>query len=513
MLNIRPYNNKEYLLFPPFIGDYLPKEHLSHVIDEAVEEIDLTPYYRKISTVGNPAYDPALMIKIWFYGYATRTYSSRKIDDKVNTDVAFIYLAGMQKPDFRTISDFRKNNLNELKNSFVDILQICHRLGMTQLGNISLDSKVMKANASASRTYDEKELIKERQEIQKAIEEYLEKVNQTDIEEDKKYGPDKRGNELPEDIRDKENRIKKMKQVIEQLKQAQEKLKNSGKKKINLTDEGAQFQKDKSRIIPGYRVQIAVDSKEQIIVANDVTPDQCDASQLIPMVDEICENVKELKKENNNDEKEKLKIIADSRYNSELNLAELENKENIEPYIPDMRHQAKKQGHKTTESSPFHMSKFVFNQEGNYFVCPVGKKLNYIKQKKYRNRLVSIYTCKECNNCHHFGKCTTDKNGRSIWVSEYAHLVKKMRQKLSTSEGKKIYGLRKITVEPVLGNLSQNLGFREFLLRGKEKVKGEFSLMCTAHNILKIAKSVRCLGKTLKEILTIPEPVLLIDSS
>lgn len=104
MLNIRPYSNKEYLLFPPFIGDYLPKEHLSHVIDEAVEEIDLTPYYRKISTVGNPAYDPALMIKIWFYGYATRTYSSRKIDDKVNTDVAFIYLAGMQKPDFRTIS-------------------------------------------------------------------------------------------------------------------------------------------------------------------------------------------------------------------------------------------------------------------------------------------------------------------------------------------------------------------------------------------------------------------------
>jgi transposase len=141
----------------------------------------------------------------------------------------------------------------------------------------------------------------------------------------------------------------------------------------------------------------------------------------------------------------------------------------------------------------------------------LGKKLNYIKQKKYRNRLVSIYTSKECNNCHRFGKCTTDKNGRSIWVSEYAHFVKKMRQKLSTSEGKKIYGLRKITVEPVFGNLSQNLGFREFLLRGKEKVKGEFSLMCTAHNIL--AKSVRCSGKTLKEILTIPEPVLLIDSS
>jgi uncharacterized protein YoxC len=247
----------------------------------------------------------------------------------------------MQKPDFRTISDFRKNNLNELKNCG-HTSNLSSAWYNYSIGNISLDSKVMKANASTSRTYDEKELIKERQEIQKAIEEYLEKANQTDIEEDKKYGTDKRGNELPEDIRDKEKRIKKMKRIIKQLKQAQEKLKQSGKKKINLTDEDAQFQKDKSRIIPGYRAQVAVCSKEQIIVANDVTPDQCDTSQLIPMVDEICENVKELKKESNNPEKEKLKIIADSRYNSELNLAGLENKENIEPYIPDMRHQAKK---------------------------------------------------------------------------------------------------------------------------------------------------------------------------
>jgi transposase len=453
------------------------------------------------------------MIKIWFYGYATKTYSSRKIEEKLYKDVAFIYLAGMQKPDFKAISEFRRKNISELRNSFVDILQICHRLGLTGLGEISIDSKVVKANAAPRRTYDEKELIKEREELEKAIQEYLEKANNTDVEEDEKYGPEKRGNELPKDIRKKEDRVKKMKRIVEQLKQAQEKLGESSKKKINLTDEDAQFQKDGARLISGYRTQVAVDSKEQIIVANDVTNDQCDSSQLLPMVEQTCENVKELKKEDNNDEKNKLKVIADSRYNSESNLAELETKEEIDPYIPDMREQAKKRVHKTPENSPFYMSKFNFNQEENYFECPVGKKLNYIKQKKYRNRLVSIYTCKECNNCHYFGKCTTDKNGRSIWVSEYAHLVKRMRQKLSTSEGKKIYGLRKITVEPVLGNLSQNLGFREFLLRGKEKVKGEFSLMCTAHNILKMAKYVRCLGKTLKEILTIPEPVPLIDSS
>jgi transposase len=271
MLNIRPYNNKEQLLFPPSIGDFIPKDELVHIVDEAVEEIDLTPYYRKISAVGNPSYDPALLVKIIFYGYCVKTYSSRKIEDKLYRDVGFIYLAGMQKPDFRTISDFRKNNLEELKKSFVDILQICHHLGMTKLGTISLDSKAMKANASASRTYTEKELIEQQEELEKVIQEYLEKSNQTDEEEDQKYGSDKRGNELPQDIRDKEQRIKKMKQVVEQLNQAREKLKSSNKEKINLTDNEAQFQKDKSRKILGYRVHIAVDDKEQVIVANDVT--------------------------------------------------------------------------------------------------------------------------------------------------------------------------------------------------------------------------------------------------
>ena len=497
MLNIRPYNNKEQLLFPPSIGDYLSKDHLANVIDEAVESIDLTPYYRKISSVGNPSYDPALEIKIWFYGYCVKTYSSRKIEERLDTDVAFIYLAGMQKPDFRTISDFRKNNLNELRNSFVDILQICHRLGLTKLGNISIDSKVMKANASADRTYNEKELIKEREEIQKAIEEYLQKANQTDEEEDKLYGPDKRGNELPENVRNKEERIKKMKQIAQQLKQAQEKLKQSGKKKINLTDSDAQFQKGTGKIIPGYRAEIAVDSKEQVIVANDVTNEQNDAPQLLPMVDKTLENVKALEPEKfseDNQNKKPIKLPADAGYSSGKNLSELETakyKDKIDPYIPDTNSQTKERGKGYDVSSPFHRSKFLYNEKENSFTCPCGKTLYYMGQYLSHDILYSVYRCRDCKSCQHFGKCTVNKNGRFIQISEHQHLIDKMRQKLSTPEGKKIYGKRKITVEPVFGNLSQNLGFREFLLRGVEKIKGEFSLMCSAHNLLKIARFLR----------------------
>jgi len=101
------------------------------------------------------------MIKIWFYGYATKVYSSRKIEEKLRSDIAFIYLSGMEKPDFKTISEFRRKNINALRDTFVEILQICNRIGMTRLGTISIDSKVMKGNASSERTYTEEEIIKE----------------------------------------------------------------------------------------------------------------------------------------------------------------------------------------------------------------------------------------------------------------------------------------------------------------------------------------------------------------
>jgi transposase len=291
-LNVKPYSNKQLLLFPASIGDYLREDDLAHVVDEAVEQIDIAPYYRKISPIGNPSYHPALMIKLWFYGYATKTYSSRKIEEKLHKDIAFIYLAGMQKPDFKAISEFRRKNLPELKNSFIDILQICHRLGLTGLGEICIDSKIIKANASISRTYGRKKLAREQEEIESAIQEYLEKANQTDIEEDKKYGANGRENELPPEIRRKSERIKKMRRIREELKQISESLKD--RNSINLTDKDAGVQKDRFRKTVGYRSQLAVDLKEQIIVANNVTSKSVDTQELIPMTEKVIENIKKL---------------------------------------------------------------------------------------------------------------------------------------------------------------------------------------------------------------------------
>lgn len=512
-LNVKPYTNKQLLLFPASIGDYLPEDDLAHVVDEAVEEIDLTAYYRKIPSVGNPSYHPALMIKLWFYGYAIGTYSSRKIEEKLHKDVAFIYLASMQKPDFKAISEFRRKNLAELKDSFVDILQICHRLGLTRLGEISIDSKIIKANVSISRTYGEEKLSREEKEVETAIKEYLEKAGQIDIEEDRKYGADGRKNELPEGIRGKEGRIKKLREVAKGLKQIRKKL--EARKSINLTDMDAGVQKDKSKKVAGYRSQVAVDSKQQIIIANNVTSKSVDTQELLPMAGQAVENIKRLESlEAKKDSKEeKIKLFADSGYSSSENLAELDKKGSLDPYIPDMRYQGKERGRKTDEGDEFHSSKFTYHKKGNYCVCPEGKRLNFSQIMRHHNKEYLLYKASNCKKCIHFQDCANGRKSKYIWISKDRHFVKKMRQKLSAEEGRKTYKRRKITAEPVLGNLTQNLGFREFLLRGIEKVRGEYSLMCTAHNILKITRFLKQQGIRLKEALAMPKPLAALDTS
>jgi len=501
-LNVRNYNNKEMLLFPPAISDFLPKDDLAHVVDEAVEEINLTPYYRKLPPVGNPSYHPAMMIKLWFYAYATGTYSSRKVENKLYKDIAFIYLAGMQKPDFKAISEFRRKNIKELRDSFVDILRICHRLGIAKLGEISIDSKVMKANANSSRTYSEKEIEEEQEIMEKALK-YLEEANRVDDEEDREFGTDKRGNELPEEISQKERRVKRIREEAKKLKEAKERMKSGGKEKINLTDRDAQFQKDKGRVLAGYRGELAVDAENQVIVANDLTNEQNDAPYPVTKVERVLENVTLI--EGTGEVREPLKVSADAGYSSGKNLAELEKeeyKDKIDPYIPQTNSEEKERGKGHDVRSPFHRSKFKYDERENSFTCPCGKKLRYSGQSQKDGVKYSVYrNYRDCRLCEYFGKCTTNKQGRFIWVSEHQPLIEKMKEKLRSKEGKEVYGKRRTVVEPAIGNMSYNLGFREFLLRGIEKVRGEYSLLCTAHNLLKIRTFLKKYGVSLKEML------------
>lgn len=476
-LNVRNYNNKEMLLFPASIGDYLPKDHSAWVVDEVVDHLDLKCLYAKVPSVGNPSYHPKMMLKILFYGYATSAFSSRKIKKALESDVAFIFLAGMQKPDFRTISDFRKNNLTELAEIFVQIVRLCRELGLVELGHIALDSTVIKASAHRDQFQDKEQLTEEEKKLHAQIQELLDAAEKTDAAEDKFYGHDICGDELPKELRSSQERLKK-------IREAKKRLQEQPINEVNLTDPDATFQKQRSGIVtPGYRAEVAVDKKEQIIVACDVTSKRTDYEQLIPLVEQVEANLPETSSQDS------VVITADSGYSSMEKLAKLELKEHIDAYIPDAKYQGKQRGKIIDEDSPFHKKNFTYDAKNNVYVCPDNKRLFFRRRRREKSgAMCSVYQCREYRGCQYAGVCTTNRDGREIRICDNAGVLYRMRHKLDTAEGKQIYRRRKVIVEPVFGNIKHNLGFREFLLRGLKKVKGEFALIAIAHNILKIAK-------------------------
>jgi len=213
-MNIRPYNQKQQFLFPPRLQDFVPQDHESIVINDIVEKFSLEDFYRRIPEVGNPSYHPKLMVKIIFYALSNGLTSSREIAKRCCTDTAYMFLAAMQQPNFRTISKFRLKYADEIANLFVQIILLCQQLGLISMEHISIDGTKIKANASGSQLYDMERAENERKRLKEAISTKLEEMNAQDIADDEIYGPENSGYQLPDDIKDAEQRLKKLDKLI-----------------------------------------------------------------------------------------------------------------------------------------------------------------------------------------------------------------------------------------------------------------------------------------------------------
>ena len=471
--NLRPYNQDQMQLFPPSVQSLIEADDLCMVVNDVVKALDLSCLYKKVASEGNPAYHPAMMLKIYFYAYARGIFSSRRIAQALKENIAFIFLAAWQKPNFRTISDFRKKNLKELGLLFAQIVQLCRQLGMVKLGHIAIDGTKIKANASEASTYD-------RERIEKEIKRWLETAEAIDQQEDALYGADKTGDELPEEIRDPEKRIKKLKEL-------KKKLDAEGGQKINKTDPDAVFMKTTHGIKTAYNAQVAVDAEQQVIVAADVTNDASDVDQLLPMVEQTEKNTSEKVNE----------LSADSGYSSGENLKAMATGE-IDAYIPDRDYQSYQRG-KTP--GDFDKESFVYDPRRDCYICVEGEELHFSHlQKRKKKEPLRIYRGKSCQACRYFGLCTTSRNGRSISRHPYEKELRQMRRKLDSELGKAIYGKRKYSVEPPFGHIKSIMGFTCFQLRGKQKVTAEFKLVSIAHNLRKIWFYLKSNGNKLADM-------------
>jgi transposase len=434
------YDQKQQFLLPLNLEEFVSEDHISRVLNDLIDVVDISAIESTYSENGCPAYHPRLFLKILFYGYLINIRSSRKIDDMTQTDTAFMYLAAMQKPDFHTICRFRSTHLDSIKEIFSQIVTFCKEMGLIG-SSISID--------------------------------------ETDELEDEIYG-DSTPYQMPEELVDKKYRLEK-------IKAAKKKMDEEKLKKVNITDTDAKIMKHKDGSKkPSYNCQVAVDEKEQIIVAVDLVDEENDLHQIEPMI----ENVKETLGYKPN------VVLADAGYFSYDNVKFLLDEE-IDAYIPDNFYEVEKRG----KTKKFRKSLFTYDEKKDCYYCPAAFEIPFTRiQKREDEPDLRYYVCKYCSLCVLKNACTESKN-RTISRDPREYLMEDMRAKLDTEEGTEQYQNRMSTVEPVFGQMKQNRGFREFLLRGKRKTRIEFFMMCTVHNIKKIADFMKREGKNLKEIL------------
>jgi len=413
-------------------------------------------------------------------GVLDRVRSSRELAKNARENIVYMFLAEKATPDFRTISDFRKNNPDLVKEVFKHTVTLAKQNGMIDLSHLATDGSKQKANAANKRVLTKDELDF----LLRFVDEELEEWAKQDDIEDEIFGDIRGIDQLPNKSRKKiQNIVKryigKMKEegnifkdkTYGKLSQAYDELKEHELKKVNVTDPESRFMKNKKgRIEASYNVQITVD-KKNFILANDVSKDENDVGQLQPQVLQTEENIGLLP--------ENIPWSFDNGYYESGNIKFLDD-EMIDGYIPD---------NKKKTVPPYDKQHFIYDQENDEYICPAGKPVTFLGERydKSKKKTVRIYKGQKCKTCPYQKICTKQKDGiRYIRSFPYRKERNAMNEKMDTEKGKEIYKLRAITVEPVFGDIKENKGMQGFFTRGIKTVRTEFNLVCTACNLKKI---------------------------
>jgi len=455
-----PTKKEQNWLIPLSIRDMIPKDHICFFVEEFVESLDYSGYDQLYAGAGHPAYPPRILMKLLSYGMLCRTRSSRKIAKACNENIVFMYLAEKSSPDFRTIARFRKDNPVFVKDAFKKTIETAGKARLIDLSFLSIDGSTFKANAGSKRYVDKKGLNK----LDKAIDKMINEDIVLDELEDELYGDNANDSLTGIDRRDMKkivreyNQSKDKKKIKKNIEKAKNELEKYSLKKVSISDPESRAMQTKKRYSElSYNAQLSV-SKNQIIVANDVTQDKHDAHQFIPQIKNVKENIT-LSKDT--------KIALDCGYSDGINIKYAE-ENNLDLYVPS-RAQAQLLDEK--EQSLNHDNYTYDEKKDSIFCNSHWYKRSGFYERKDDKKIITFYS-----------KELKKKKDVPFHFKERLQ----MKTKMETDEAKKAYSMRKITVEPVYGNIKENLGFRGFLLKGLEKTKIEMNLVCTAHNLQKI---------------------------
>jgi transposase len=457
-------DRSQTLLFPERLEDYIAAENAVRFLDAFVASLDLhTLGFAKArcAETGRPPYDPAALLKLYLYGYLHRVRSSRSLEAECHRNVELIWLLGKLAPDFKTIADFRKDNLQPLKAVARQFTLLCRKLELFGGELLAIDGSKFAAVNARDQNFNAGKLQDLIARADARLAEYLQQLDTADTAEPGQAALTK--NALAAKIAVLQERQDWHKELLAQL--------DAEQKQISVTDPDARKLPTAHGTVVGYNAQLAVDAKHKLIAAADVTNEVSDTQQLANIALAAKANLA----------LQQAEVVADAGYYSAAEVSRCV-EQNVTPYIPKADTSA------NTALGLYGKSQFKYDAINDVYVCPAGSPLTYRFATYELGRELKYYRASGCQQCALKNRCTRNKANRTITREENEHLMEAMAARMRAQPGK--FKLRKTLAEHPFGTIKRWFGYTHFLLKGLTKVQCEWDLTTLAYNLKRVLNLV-----------------------
>jgi transposase len=444
-------------MFPPSLEDLLEKDHPVRFIREFVDALDLQAlgFRMRKGDEGRPNYAADLLLKVWLYGYLERVRSSRKLEKAGRQHLALMWLTGMNNPDHNSLWRFWKDNRKALKKVFRQTVRVAMEAGLVEMVLNAVDGTKIAAQSSTDKAWIRKQLEKRLTKLDAWLDRAMAEVEKAEKEESGEY-------RLPEGLAEKQKLRQKIQESLAQLKKEE-------RDSMHPNEPDAQMMKTREGIRLAYNAQAVVDGKAGVIIAAEVTTDQNDERQLVPMLEAVQKETGKVAEE----------TVADGGYCSGEQLDGAEKAEF--PVLVNLAGVQKMED----EGGPYHSSKFQYDSESDCYLCPMGQKLEFRHTRRHQDKSYEtrVYRCKSAKQCPVRWQCSKDPNGRAIERSPYAEAILRQKEKQRDKAKADLLQRRKVIVEPAFARVKHLLEFRRWSMRGLEKVGTQWGFVCAVVNL------------------------------
>jgi len=449
---------QQRLMFPPSLEDWVGSDHPARFIRDFVDTLDLPNLGFRTSSgeVGRPHYSADLLLKVWLYGYLNKIRSTRQLERSCRDNLGLIWLTGMNTPDHNTLWRFWQENRQGLRQVFKQSVRVALHAGLVGLALHAVDGTKILTASSQRGVWHREDLEQLLAHLDESLHEVMVQVETAASKEQGEY-------RLPEELQDQVRRRQCIQEALKFLAEA-------GQDHIHPGEPEARMMKAGPGIELSYNAQVVADEASSLVVAAEVVNAEADVHQLVPMLDQVKENLGSTAQEN----------LADGGYSSSAQIA-LAEERGYEVLIP-----AGKREPLSAEDRPYHSSRFRYDESRNCCICPRGQILTYERTKPGRRKSynVRIYRCRHFRDCPARRQCSRDPRGRMVEIGPHYQAIERQRQKRQAK--KDVLSRRQAIVEPVMAWVKWHLDFRRWTMRGLENVRTQWALLCTTINLKKL---------------------------